>query len=1010
MAWGWTLPSSHPPSPPQPPPNKSPRRHIVDDPSWPQASTTYPNFTRGAYASAAVYSPEDQAHIRQYAWERGVVILFELDVPGHCAAWGAGNPSYVVACDGHQTLINPVGEIGEPGTIYEVLANLMTEFQGRIGSPTFPWVHLGGDEVTDYTCWLADPSVRAWASGQGLDPDDPGAIRSAFTWRIQEVARGVGLRPMMWEESFRGAYNVSASTIITPWVTPSVIASATAAGHDVVAYVGYYLDQWVPPAQTDGWYAASVDYAYVDSLNLFYTFEPVTNVTGPGRVLGGVASAWGDNVDSALGATTMLYPRGLAIGEKLWSPQSFTAVTDPTSPLLDDVQTRLEHARCKLVQRGIGASPVGVAGVYGLCWRPEWGGVPAATPSPAAAGADSITVTSGGVAGIVVGSAAAGALLLLLALNMGLALRAAGAVGSGSKAKWGVGGSAAESLLNPLAADSVGAEKGGAGTTAFPSSSNTRTAVAPPSSSSSSPQRVVALDQLRGTTMVAMLFVNLYYGYSMLPPFFSHGITYFSGPDLIEPCFHFCVGFALRLVLLKRLGGRAQEQQEVGLSGLLSLVRSWDGFWAPRLRIFWPLFKTRVVGLILLSMFFTEGWGQFPSWSALTGFGDWIGQLVQDNQPYHTLLHIALITVWTFLAMTLGWRVRAAQLLLTACIHIALHATFYFRWIRDYNLDEGGYYGFFGWAIEALAGSLVHDIVLAGDGASSTAAPAPAPASTSSASRTATGSLNAAAAEGSGSGWRADRRAPRRLALRRVLLFSLSFMLLAYLLSCLGAVAPLTKCYDGTRIFFWGGFGADADCSGVPTYGGGFLVAPPFYLPDPRTNVVTMWTMTQRAGSATYHIFAAGTSALLFALFYALCEIGAPAPRWWAGRVASLGKAVLGVHAVPAVGTEGVGDGDGDGEEEEGEEDGGVGPREWGARTSGGGRRRLLLRWHVAEVMGENALAVYLIGDSVSNNVGNMLPQDSPAWYFLLWGEALYLGVAYVAASYLRAHKLFLRL
>ena len=39
-----------------------------------------------------------------------------------------------------------------------------------------------------------------------------------------------------------------------------------------------------------------------------------------------------------------------------------------------------------------------------------------------------------------------------------------------------------------------------------------------------------------------------------------------------------------------------------------------------------------------------------------------------------------------------------------------------------------------------------------------------------------------------------------------------------------------------------------------------------------------------------------------------------------------------------------------------------------------------------------------------------MLPDDSPAWYFLLWGEGLNIGIAYVCAAYLRAHKLFLRL
>lgn len=43
------------------------------------------------------------------------MVLFELDVPGHAAAWAAGNPALVVSCDGGQTLINPVPAGAVPG-------------------------------------------------------------------------------------------------------------------------------------------------------------------------------------------------------------------------------------------------------------------------------------------------------------------------------------------------------------------------------------------------------------------------------------------------------------------------------------------------------------------------------------------------------------------------------------------------------------------------------------------------------------------------------------------------------------------------------------------------------------------------------------------------------------------------------------------------------------------------------------------------------------------------------
>ena len=84
-----------------------------------------------------------------------------------------------------------------------------------------------------------------------------------------------------------------------------------------------------------------------------------------------------------------------------------------------------------------------------------------------------------------------------------------------------------------------------------------------------------------------------------------------SGPDLVEPAFHFCVGFALRLVVLKRLGAAADDAAQ----------------WAPRAALFFQLLRTRVVGLIVLSMFFSEGWGQFDSWADIQrmGLGGWLG-------------------------------------------------------------------------------------------------------------------------------------------------------------------------------------------------------------------------------------------------------------------------------------------------------------------------------------------------------------------------------------------------
>ena len=168
----------------------------------------------------------------------------------------------------------------------------------------------------------------------------------------------------------------------------------------------------------------------------------------------------------------------------------------------------------------------------------------------------------------------------------------------------------------------------------------------------------------------------------------------------------------------------------------------------------------------------------------------------------------------------------------------------------------------------------------------------------------------------------------------------------------------------------------------MPTYLGGWAVAPPFWPPNEAANVVTQWTMTQRAGSLTYHLFTAGTSLLLFLGFFLLCEVGLPPglllpaaaalPRWVGAAAGAVGLSLS-----PSPSPE----------------------SSW-----------VVVRWSAADLYGENSLAVYLFSDPLANNISNMLPNDCPAWYFLLWGEGLYFLVAYFTTAYLKHHKLFLRL
>jgi hypothetical protein len=46
-----------------------------------------PTMTDGAFSPTMVYSQQDIFALTEYAHDRGVEVIFEIDVPGHAAGW-----------------------------------------------------------------------------------------------------------------------------------------------------------------------------------------------------------------------------------------------------------------------------------------------------------------------------------------------------------------------------------------------------------------------------------------------------------------------------------------------------------------------------------------------------------------------------------------------------------------------------------------------------------------------------------------------------------------------------------------------------------------------------------------------------------------------------------------------------------------------------------------------------------------------------------------------------------
>jgi hypothetical protein len=212
--------------------------------------------------------------------------------------------------------------------------------------------------------------------------------------------------------------------------------------------------------------------------------------------------------------------------------------------------------------------------------------------------------------------------------------------------------------------------------------------------------RIVSLDQYRGYIVAGMMLVNFVGDFALTHPVFQHHNTYFSYADTIMPGFHFAVGFALRLVLLKRIA-RQGRRRAYG-----SVVR-------------------RGLGLVLLStvLEFATSRSRFKDWSDLVRTGVW-GALAGPLKCefWETLAIIGVTSIWVLPVIAGSVRLRVAFLAACTGLHVLLCHLFYFHfmyaepnWLdsiwgaTDVKGLDGGPFGFLAWTMPQLVGSFAYD-------------------------------------------------------------------------------------------------------------------------------------------------------------------------------------------------------------------------------------------------------------------------------------------------------------
>ena len=201
--------------------------------------------------------------------------------------------------------------------------------------------------------------------------------------------------------------------------------------------------------------------------------------------------------------------------------------------------------------------------------------------------------------------------------------------------------------------------------------------------------RIESLDQFRGYTVAAMFLVNFIGSFALVPAIFKHHHTYASYADTVMPQFFFAVGFAYRLVYLRR--------------------READGTRAAVSRAVW-----RNTALVLLGLAVYHIDRVAADWAAFQERGFWT--CVAGSQwprAIQTLVHIGLTGFWVLPVIGARPAVRVAFLACSGAAFVVLSHVWYYDWLWAHRVIDGGPFGFMTWTVPLLAGSLAHDAVLA---------------------------------------------------------------------------------------------------------------------------------------------------------------------------------------------------------------------------------------------------------------------------------------------------------
>ena len=309
--------------------------HLTDDQGWRIEIKRYPKLTEigskrdetligharfagknpkyDGIPHGGFYSQNDIKEIINYAENKFIEIIPEIDMPGHTAAMIASYPELGTS----KQNITVKKSWGVQDEILIPLENTFNFLDGVFKeiSELFPsqYIHIGGDEARKKQ-WIESDQVQNLM--KDLEIEDEDSLQTYFIGRVQKILSNYGKKIIGWDEIIEGGL-VENATVMS-WRGEEGGIFAAKSGNDAIMsptshlYFDYYQAKTGEPLAIGG----------LIPLEKVYSYEPIPkglDINQATKILGAQGNVWTEYIKTPKMVEYMSVPRMTALSEIVWS-------------------------------------------------------------------------------------------------------------------------------------------------------------------------------------------------------------------------------------------------------------------------------------------------------------------------------------------------------------------------------------------------------------------------------------------------------------------------------------------------------------------------------------------------------------------------------------------------------------------------------------------------------------------------------------------------------------------